>query len=101
MYCPRPVRRRHSRAAKRIIEDDDEIDALYSDVFNDLLERLKNHPEGAHGLIHIQSAAKFLERIGDHACNLAEQVVYMVEGKDIRHPSSLESASPSSDEPGA
>jgi phosphate transport system protein len=42
-------------------------------------------PRNIYRATRVQSVAKYLERVGDHACNLAEMVVFMVEGKDIRH----------------
>ncbi len=73
--------------AKHVLEIDDKVDDLYERVFTDLLEQMRDDGE-IHRGIHLQSAAKFLERMGDHACNLAEQVVFMFEGRDIRHPKS-------------
>ena len=49
------------------------------------LERMTGDRNAVESGIHLQSAAKFLERIGDHATNLAELVVFMLRGKDIRH----------------
>jgi phosphate transport system protein len=39
-----------------------------------------------HALIHVQSVAKWLERMADHSTNLAELVIFMVDGRDVRHP---------------
>jgi phosphate transport system protein len=75
--------------ARRVIEMDDEVDQLYHDVFQALLEEMRGDPSFLHPGIHIQSVAKFLERIGDHATNLAEQVIFMVAGKDVRHEGKL------------
>ncbi len=79
--------------ARQVIERDDPVDELYRVVFRDLLALMLRDPTAIERAIHIQSVAKFLERIGDHATNLAEQVVYMVQGKDIRHVGKL-SATP-------
>jgi phosphate transport system protein len=46
---------------------------------------MRKQPHSVHDGIHVQSIAKYLERMGDHATNLAEQVVFMIKGKDIRH----------------
>ncbi|MBN1945143.1 MAG: phosphate signaling complex protein PhoU [Bradymonadales bacterium] len=78
------------RKARAVVERDDELDELYHRVFRDLLHLMMKDPSGLERGIHIQSVAKFLERMGDHGTNLAEQVVFMVKGKDIRHPGRLE-----------
>jgi phosphate transport system protein len=72
--------------AKAVVERDDEIDELYHKVFRELLGMMSKDNSILERGIHVQSVAKFLERMGDHSTNLAEQVVFMVEGTDIRHP---------------
>jgi phosphate transport system protein len=74
--------------AWEVLENDDEVDTLYHRVFEDTLERMRLDSEKVHQLIHVQSVAKWLERMGDHSTNLAELVIYMLEGHDIRHPGS-------------
>jgi phosphate transport system protein len=51
-----------------------------------LLDRMRDERAKVHQLIHEQSVAKWLERMGDHATNLAEEVIFMLEGRDVRHP---------------
>ena len=74
--------------AWEVLENDDEVDLLYHRVFEDTLERMRTDSEQVHQLIHVQSVAKWLERMGDHSTNLAELVIFMIEGRDIRHPGS-------------
>jgi phosphate transport system protein len=71
--------------AHRVLERDDEVDELYHLQFRQLLAEMRAHPESIERGIALQSAAKYLERIGDHATNLAEHVLYLVEGQDMRH----------------
>jgi phosphate transport system protein len=71
--------------AQHVVEHDAEVDKLYWQIFRDALEIMRKQPNSVHDGIHVQSIAKFLERMGDHATNLAEQVVFMIKGKDIRH----------------
>ncbi|MEY4577310.1 MAG: hypothetical protein RL701_2013 [Pseudomonadota bacterium] len=71
--------------AQRVCERDVEVDKLYWQVFSTVLELMRKQPHSVHDGIHVQSIAKFLERMGDHSTNLAEQVVFMIKGKDIRH----------------
>ena len=59
-------------------------------MFGDLLQRMRAEPHDVHALIHVQSVAKWLERMGDHSTNLAELVIFMVEGRDVRHPGKRE-----------
>ncbi|MEM6290499.1 MAG: phosphate signaling complex protein PhoU [Myxococcota bacterium] len=75
-----------SSKAWEVLDNDDEVDDLYHRVFEDSLERMRLAPDKVHQLIHIQSVAKWLERMGDHSTNLAELVIFMLEGRDIRHP---------------
>jgi phosphate transport system protein len=71
--------------AKRVCRLDDEVDR-YNRVIIDLVtEYMKESPDHVFPGLHLFSAARHLERIADHATNIAEDVVYLVEGKIIRH----------------
>lgn len=77
---------RDSLKAQSVIERDDVVDEAYHQIFRRLLRVMTQDAATVERGIHIQSVAKFLERIGDHCTNIAEQVVFMVKGTDIRHP---------------
>lgn len=71
--------------ARTVIERDDEIDETYHAVFRSMLLQMVSDPTAVERGIHVQSVVKYLERIGDHATNLAEHVIFVVEGRDVRH----------------
>lgn len=78
----------NARAADRaraVVRRDDLVDELYHGVLRELLARMSQDASALQRGIHTLAVAKFLERLGDHATNLAEEVVFLVEGKDIRH----------------
>jgi len=75
-----------SAKAWDVIRRDDEVDELYHRVFEDLLESMRADPSVMHQMIHAQSVAKWLERMADHSTNLAELVIFMIDGRDVRHP---------------
>ncbi len=66
--------------AHEVIESDDVVDALFNDVKKELLQTMKKHSEFGMQLLDALMIAKYLERIGDHACNIAEWVEYAVTG---------------------
>jgi phosphate transport system protein len=72
-------------AARVVLSQDDRLDELYHQVLRDLLARMKDEPPTIFEATRLQSIAKHIERIGDHATNVAEMVVFMVDGQDIRH----------------
>jgi phosphate transport system protein len=74
--------------AEEVMRSDDLIDALYLKIFNDMLARMMEDSRNIRRATATMFAAKHLERFGDHATNLAEMVVYMVRGQDVRHPRS-------------
>jgi phosphate transport system protein len=76
--------------AQAVIDRDKTVDAFYSQVFRELLTYMMEDTRNVYRATRLQSIAKYLERIGDHATNLAEMVVFMVKGKDIRHTGKLE-----------
>jgi phosphate transport system protein len=75
--------------AQGVIARDKNIDAYYSQIFRELLTYMMEDPRNIFRASRMQSIAKYLERIGDHATNLGELVVFMVKGKDIRHAGKL------------
>jgi len=74
--------------AEQVMQGDDLLDALYLKIFNDLLALMMEDSRNIRRATSVMFAAKYLERFGDHATNLAEMVVYMVRGTDVRHPRS-------------
>jgi phosphate transport system protein len=75
-------------AAENVLRGDDLLDALFVKLFNNLLALMMEDSRTIRRATGLLSIAKHLERIGDHAMNIAEMVVYMVKGTDIRHPRS-------------
>jgi phosphate transport system protein len=74
--------------ADQVLKGDDLLDALYLKIFNELLAFMMEDTKNIRRAMSLMFVSKHLERIGDHATNLAEMVVYMVKGTDIRHPRS-------------
>jgi phosphate transport system protein len=82
--------------AEAVLREDDHLDALYLKIFNELLTFMMEDSKNIRRATALMFIAKHLERIGDHATNVAEMVVYMVRGTDIRHPRSRNLPTPSS-----
>jgi phosphate transport system protein len=72
-------------AARALIPRDKEVDALNKKVYRDLADQMVKSPESVTRCLHYMVVAKSLERIADHATNIAEEVVYLCEAQDIRH----------------
>ena len=66
--------------AKKVIDQDDTVDQLFEKVKQELIENVKNASDGAEALIDLLMIAKYLERIGDHAENIAGWVLYFITG---------------------
>jgi phosphate transport system protein len=78
--------------AEGVIQGDSVLDALYLKLFNDLLALMMEDSRAIRRATALMFVAKHLERFGDHAINVAEMVVYMVKGTDVRHPGSRDIA---------
>jgi phosphate transport system protein len=76
---------RDSVAARAIIPRDKEVDALNKQMHQQLAQHMMENPDTIARCLHWIVAAKSLERIADHAKNIAEEVVYLCEAQDIRH----------------
>ena len=77
---------RDSAAARAIIPRDREVDALNKQIHQQLAQHMMQQPDTIARCLHWIVASKSLERIADHAKNIAEEVVYLCEAQDIRHP---------------
>ncbi len=71
--------------ARRIREQDDVVDDARQKIRKRLLAGIKDHPENVEALLRVNSITKHIERIADMATNVAEDVIYMVEGEIVRH----------------
>lgn len=74
-----------TRQARRVVRMDDQVDRIHADVIRDLIARMKADPAAVEPGVSLFSAVRHLERIADHATNIAEDVVYLVDGDVIRH----------------
>jgi len=71
--------------ADRVRRADDEVDAINRQMYDQVKQSIREHPEWIESLIHMLMVSRHLERVGDHACNIAEDVIYMVKGEIVRH----------------
>ena len=72
-------------AAMRTLEEDKQIDLDYKTALRELVTYMMEDPRSISRVINVLWVLRSLERIGDHAKNLCEQIVFVVKGKDIRH----------------
>lgn len=75
--------RRDAEAARLVQESDAEVDAIYTSLFRELLTYMMEDPRVITECVHLLFCAKNIERIGDHATNIAENVFFMVTGERL------------------
>jgi phosphate transport system protein len=76
---------RDAAAARALIPQDREVNQLNKQISNQLTDHMINNPDAIRRCLHLMVVTKSLERIADHAKNVAEEVVYLCEAQDIRH----------------
>jgi phosphate transport system protein len=77
--------KRDASLARSVLKSDDAVDQMRDTVYDELVQYMEAEPSGIRECIHLMFVARNLERIADHATNIAEDVVFLVEGADVRH----------------
>jgi phosphate transport system protein len=77
--------RRDIDLAQRVLNEDDALDALKTQIFRELLTYMLQDTTTIEPALELILISRHLERIGDHATNVAEDVIFMVSAKDVRH----------------
>ena len=77
--------RRDAAMAQAVLNEDDALDALKTQVFRELLTYMLSDPTKIEPALDLILVSRHLERIGDHATNVAEDVIFMVTARDVRH----------------
>lgn len=77
--------RRDSQLAREVLASDNGVDAMRAGIQRDVVELMRRNPETIERALAHLIAARNLERIGDHARNIAEGVIYLAQGIDVRH----------------
>jgi len=77
--------RRDLDLAQHVLDEDDRLDALKTQIFRELLTYMLNDPATIEPALDLILVSRHLERIGDHATNIAEDVIFMVSARDVRH----------------
>ncbi len=76
---------RDTALARQVCAEDAEVDALKEQIFRELLTFMMEDPRTVSRAIRVILISRFMERVADHATNIAEMVIYLVEGKMVRH----------------
>ncbi len=76
---------RNSAMAREVLGEDDDVDRLNVQLFRELLTYMIEEPRNVARALRITFIAKYLERIADHATNIAQMVIFLCEGMDVRH----------------
>jgi len=71
--------------AEQVLVRDDGVDSLYGGILRSMMELMAEKPEEIPAAIRVIKVAKYIERVADHATNIAEEVIFMVRGDDVRH----------------
>ena len=71
--------------ARRVCAMDDEVDAINREMYDRVKAAIRTHLEHLDSLIALLSVSRYMERIADHATNIAEDVLYMIQGRIVRH----------------
>lgn len=71
--------------ALSVAKEDQFVDEEYARAMRSLITYMVEDPPAIQQIIHVLWALRALERVGDHACNIAEQVIYLAKGKNVRH----------------
>ena len=74
-----------TKLASKVLAEDDFVDDLYKQIVRELLSFMSEDPQNISRAMKVMFISKYLERIGDHATNIAEVVIFMVKGKVVRH----------------
>ena len=77
--------RRDTELAQHVLNEDDALDALKTQIFRELLTYMLADPATIEPALDLILVSRHLERIGDHATNVAEDVIFMVSARDVRH----------------
>jgi len=77
--------KRDADLAEKVLPADDEVDSIRDNIYSELLEVMQSNPSVVPSAIHLMFVARNLARIADHTTNIAEDVIFLVRGVDIRH----------------
>lgn len=71
--------------AFKVLTLDDEVDLMHREIYDRIKEVMSRNPDYVGYLINLYTTSRHLERVGDHSTNIAEEVIYLIEGEIIRH----------------
>jgi phosphate transport system protein len=83
--------KRDTHLAQQVLNEDDKLDALKTQIFRELLTYMLQDPATIEPALDLILISRHLERIGDHATNIAEDVIFIVSARDVRHHADLQS----------